>query len=214
MYTSYGISNERFGFSAKGSFRCAYENQRPIIIAFPIIMAALAVIWIVVFIVTKEMVLNRTPVDLADISVYQKAKIGVLMFGFDTAVYGTNVIALAVILCLIGLTALGYGITLGILRSGRIYTFSADDNYFEIKPPDKNSPTIFIKYDDVIMVYGEERKFIFAEHGLDITIQAKGKNYFFRYVHTPESRNKGLSETPFNILMERAGLIQKPDFLI
>lgn len=214
MYTSYGINNERFGFSAKGSFRCAYENQRPIIIVFPIIMAVLAVIWVITFLITRDMVLNQTPVDLAQISVYQTAKIGVLMFGFDTAVYGTNVIALVVILCLMGITLLAYGIILGILRSGRIYTFSADDSYFEIKPPDKNTPAIFIRYDDVIMVYGEERKFIFAEHGLDITIQTKGKNYFFRYVHTPESRINGLSETPFNILMERAGLIQKPDFLI
>jgi len=214
MYTSYGINNERFGFRAKGIFRCAYENQRLIIIIFPIIMAVLTVIWVVVFLITRDMVLNQTPVDLADISVYQKAKIGVLMFGFDVAVYGVNVISLLVILCLIGITLLSYCIVLGILRSGKVYSFNANDRYFEIQTPDKNSPSVVINYDDVIMVYGEERKFLFAEHGLDITIQTKTKIYLFRYVHTPESRIKGLSETPFNILMEKAGLVQKPDFLI
>lgn len=214
MYTSYGINNERFGFKAKGAFRCAYENQRSVIIVFPIIIAVLAIAWVVIFVVTRDMVANQTPVNLAEISVYQKAKIGVLMFGFDTAVYGTNVIALAAILCLIGITLISYCIVLGMLRAGRIYSFNANDNYFEIQTPDKNAPSIVIKYDDVVMVYGEERKFIFAEHGLDITIQTKGKNYFLRYIHTPESRIKGLSETPFNILMEKAGLVEKADFLI
>lgn len=214
MYTTFGINNERFGFRAKGSFRCAYENQRTVILVFPIIMAVLAVLWVVIFFATYNMVSNQTTVDLSQISVYQKAKIGVLMFGFDTSAYGVQVITLLVILILIVILLLSYCIILGVLRAGKIYSFKADDNYFEITSPDKNQPGVVIKYDDVIMVYGEERKFIFAEHGLDITIQAKGKNYFFRYIHTPESRIKGLSETPFNILMEKAGLIKNEGYLI
>ena len=177
-------------------------------------MVLLAIIWVAIFFLTVEMVKNATPVNLADISVYQKAKIGVLMFGFDVATYGVQVISLLAILILFIITLLTCCIVLGILRSGEIYSFNANDNYFEIRLPDKNAPSIVINYDDVIMVYGEERKFIFAEHGLDVTIKTKAKTYMLRYIHTPESRGKGLSETPFNILMEKAGFVQKPDYLI
>ncbi len=215
-YTSYSPNDERFGFKHKGSFRCSYENQRLLILLFPIIILALIAAFVIILLTAREMVMNPECVDLTKLALEQDEVGRIIIFGFDTAVYGSYVIAALAVLIVVILLIMAYCITLGILRTGINYTFTANEQYFEICPPETKNPLphIVVRYEDVVMVYGEERKFIFAEHGLDITIRTKKKTYMLRYIHTPESRKNGLSETPFNIIMERAGLINRPDFNI
>ena len=206
-YTSFSPNDERFGFSTKGSFRCAYENQRLVIIGFFIALAVMVVGAVIILIAAWDML--TTPPDVSN---YDGTRIG--LFAFNTGIYGSYVIAVAAIVIIIILTLIAFAITLTVLHAGRIHNFKANENYFEIIPPDPTIPHIIINYDDVIMVYAEERKFLFTEHGLDITVRTKKGNLFFRYVHTVESKLNGLSDTPFNILMERAGLVSRPDFNI
>lgn len=206
-YTSFSPNDERFGFKTRGSFRCAYENQRLIIIGFFIALAVMAVGAIIILIAVGEMV--TTPPDPSS---YDGTRIG--LFAFNTGIYGSYVIAVAAIIIVIIMTLIAFAITLAVLHAGRIHEFKANEAYFEVIPPDPTIPHIIIYYDDVIMVYAEERKFIFAEHGLDVTIRTKKGNILFRYIHTAESDMKGLSETPFNIIQERAGLVSRPEFRV
>lgn len=209
-YTSYSPNDERFGFKMKGSFRCAYENQRSVIIAIPLIILAFVILFIVILILTRDLVMNPEMPDFsADAPYISRMDI----FGFDVAIYGSYLVALAAILCIVLLSIIGYCIVLAVLRAGRSYTFTATEERFIICPPEKVGPCISVNYSDVIGVFAQERKFIFAEHGLDITIKTKKDDIFIRYIHTPESAMKGLSETPFNIIMERAGLVPPPQYI-
>lgn len=210
-YTSYSPNDERFGFKTQGSFRCAYENQRLIILWFVGGLIFFAIAFVVILFAVRELVMNpempdfdasKTTIDRMDI------------WGFDVAIYGSYLTALTAIICIEVLGLMAFCITLGLLRTGQKYGFIANENYFEIIPPKEELPHIIVNYNDVIMIFGEERKFIFAEHGLDVTIKMKKFSYFFRYIHTPDSRLNGLSNTPFNIIMERAELIRKPDVRI
>ncbi|MGN0656003.1 MAG: hypothetical protein ACI4KR_04360, partial [Ruminiclostridium sp.] len=47
MYTSFSPNDERFGFSVKGSFRCAYDSDRSIIIGCLIALGTLIVLFII-----------------------------------------------------------------------------------------------------------------------------------------------------------------------
>lgn len=210
-YTSYSPNDERFGFKMKGSFRCAYENQRVIILWFLIGLAFFAIAFVVILFAVREMVMNPELPDFDASDVYISR---MDIWGFDVAVYGSYLVAMIAIICIEGLGLMAFCITLGLLRTGERYLFVANENYFEIIPPKEELPHFVVNYNDVVMVYGEERKFIFAEHGLDVTIKMKKGSYFFRYIHTPHSRLNGLSGTPFNIIMERAELIRKPDIRI
>lgn len=206
-FTSFSPNDERFGFSTKGSFRCAYENQRLVIIGFFIALGIMAAGAVIILIAVWDMI--TTPPDISE---YDGTRIG--LFAFNTGIYGSYVIAVAAIVIIIILTLIAFAITLTVLHAGRIHEFKANEVYFEIIPPDPTIPHTIIYYDDVIMVYAEERKFLFTEHGLDVTVRTKKGNLFFRYVHTTESKMNGLPDTPFNILMERAGLVSRPDFNI
>lgn len=203
-FTSFSPNDERFGFSTKGSFRCAYENQRLIIIGFFIALSVLVVGAVITLIAAYNMVTTPPKIEEFDGDIW----------GFDRAIYGSYVIAVAAMICLILMTLIAFAITLTVLHAGQIHEFKANETYFEIIPPDPTIPHIIIYYDDVIMVYAEERKFLLTEHGLDVTVRTKKGNLFFRYVHTTESKLKGLSDTPFNIIQERAGLVSRPDFNI
>lgn len=208
-FTSYSPNNERFGFKMRGSFRVAYENQRPIIITIPLILLAFVILFVVILFLTKELIMNPEMPDFSDPTISRMD-----MWGFDVAVYGSYLVALCAILCIVILGAIGYCIILAVLKVGRTYTFTATEEKFIICPPEKVGACISINYADVIGISAQERKFIFAEHGVDITIKTKKGEIFLRYIHTPESAIKGLSETPFNIIMERAEIVSKPDFLV
>lgn len=204
MYTSYSPNDERFGFRMTGSFKCAYENERIAVVAFLLFEAVLIVSEFIIFGVTYGMVLNQKPNNIIESGIQT-------IFGFDMAVYGSYVIAMAAILCVIVIAAIAFLYVIMFLRAGKTYKFIANENYFEIIPPDEEQAHIVVGYSDVIMVYGEERRFLFTAAGMDITVRFRDGSVMFRYIHTPISKANGLDDTPFNIIRERSGLLGKPD---
>ncbi len=205
-FTSFSPNDERFGFRTKGSFNVPYENERVIIIWSIIILGVIFVSEIVLFFAAYNMLLTPGNVETAVSREYQS------IFAFDLLAYGTASIAMAALLCLGGLGIIAFCIILGVLKTGKTYGFTATEKYFEIIPPDETKPSMVFNYDDTLFIYADERKFLFGIGGYDITIKTKQGSYLVRYIHTPESRKMGFSETPFNIIQERIGLKGKPRF--
>ena len=116
-----------------------------------------------------------------------------------------------IIIGVLGLFA--FCIVVGFLRAGIDCEYKANENYMEIIEKGKYPRTIVIFYNDVIDVTASERKFLFAR-GLDVTVRTKKKTFLFRYIHNHLSKTGGLSETPFNIISERAGIVSKPRYRV
>lgn len=217
-YTSFSINEERFGFHTKGSFRCAYENQRLIVIGFIAAMFLLGAGMITILIMAWSIITEMgapTAAEIAD-SIVDGANPRLAGHEKEMAIFGTYMMAAAACLILLMLTVMAYLITISILKTGQTYTFEADSKRFRIFPPEKNKPVpeIVIYYDDVINVSCSERRMFSSEHGLDVFISTKQKDIVLQFIHTPRSKLEGLIQTPFNIIMERSGLTSKPDFRI
>ncbi len=218
-YTSFSPIEERFGFKTKGSFNCSYENQRMAIMVCLCIIGFFTVASIIVFIMVYNVVTDvdiPTAEELGEV-ISHGANPREFVFGFDIAVYGSYMVALLACIILLVLSVMAYFVVVAILKTGIRYTFEANEERFVIQPPEYNNeikPAIIVYYKDVINVTAKERKFIFAEHGLDVIVHCKEKDIIFHYIHTPLSRLNGISSTPFNIVMERIGIVSKPDFLI
>lgn len=197
-YTSYTPNNERFGFSTRGTFRCAYGWERLFIIfGGAVILAGIAGMIIIAFMLKSLYGSN------VEVSVYIT----------DPFNYGLYAIALATVLYTTLACIAIYIFVLTAAKSGRAMTFFANEEYFDICPS-KNERHIILYYDEVIGVTADERSFPLMPSGIDITVITKREQYVFSYIHTDKSRANGLSETPFNIVMERAGLIPPPDMFV
>ena len=196
-YTSFTPNTERFGFSMKGSFRCAHGWDRIFIIIGALIIIGLAVIFFSLW---------------GGLDDYFGHTVKITTYIAEPIEYGVQAVAMAVVLYADLLFIAGYISVATIMRSGRAYTFFANEQYFDICPPDKGRHTI-IYYDDVINVMYSERHFPLTAAGLDVTVVTKKGRFEFSLIHTPQSRNAGgVTETPFNIIMERAGLVSPPSF--
>lgn len=208
-YSSYSPNEERFGFSTSGSFKCAYDSERVIVITFLIALVVFAVGIVVCFALCYEMLF--TPVDIgkaADAASHGERS-GI--FGFNPAEYGITAMAMVFLFWLEIVGIIGFCITLALLKMGKVCTFKANENYMEIVEQGKNPRTTVIYYNDVLNVTASERKSPFLG-GLVITVYTKKSAFEFRYIHDHLSKTGGLSETPFNIICERAELVSKPKY--
>ena len=208
-YSSYSPNEERFGFSAQGSFRVGYDSERLIILIFLIALAAILVGMIICFALCFEMLF--TPVDInAAAAAGDRGERQ--LFGFNPAEYGLTAMGMVFLFWLEIVGIIAFCITLAVLKWGKTCTFKANENYMEIVEQGRKPRTTVIYYNDVINVTATQRKFLFIG-GLNITIYTKKKSFDFRYSHDHLSRTGGLSETPFNIILERAELVSKPKYM-
>ncbi len=208
-YSSYSPNEERFGFSALGSFRVAYDSERVIVIAFLISLAALLVGIVISFALCYEMLF--TPVDInAAAAAAERGERQI--FGFNAAEYGLSAMAMMFLFWLEIVGLIAFAITLAFLKTGIVCTFKANENYMEINEQGKNPRTMVFFYNDVINVTASERKFLFLS-GINVTVYTKQSMVEFRYIHNHLSKTGGLSETPFNIICERANLVSKPKYM-
>lgn len=205
-YSSYSPNEERFGFSTKGSFRIAYDSERVIVTVFLISLAALLAGMIICFALCYEMLF--TPVDVERAATGQRRDI----FGFNPVEYGLSAMGMVFLFWLEIVGLIAFAVTLTFLKTGKTCTFKANENYMEIVKQSKNPETTVIFYNDVINVTATERKFLFLG-GINVTIYTKQDFLEFRYIHDHLSKTGGLSETPFNIIMERAELVSKPKYM-
>ncbi|MBR4111544.1 MAG: hypothetical protein IKK53_00770 [Ruminiclostridium sp.] len=208
-YSSYSPNEERFGFSTAGSFRVGYDSERVIILTFLIALAAILVGMITCFALCFEMLF--TPVDInAAAAAGDRGERQ--LFGFNPAEYGLTAMGMVYLFWLEIVGIIAFCITLAVLKWGKTCTFKANENYMEIVEQGKKLRTTVIYYNDVINITAAQRKFLFIG-GLNITIYTKKKSFEFRYSHDHLSRTGGLSETPFNIILERAELVSKPKYM-
>lgn len=208
-YSSYSPNEERFGFSTSGSFKCAYDSERVIVIAFLISLAALLVGIVISFALCYEMLF--TPVDInAAAAAGERGERQI--FGFNPVEYGLSAMAMVFLFGLEIVGLIAFAITLAFLKTGKTCTFKANENYMEIVEQGKNPQTTVIFYNDVINATSSERRFLFLS-GINVTVYTKQNIFEFRYIHNHLSKTGGLSETPFNIIMERAELVSKPKYM-
>lgn len=208
-YSSYSPNEERFGFSTSGSFKCAYDSERVIVIAFLISLGVLLLGILISFVLCYELLF--TPVDInAAAAAGERGERQI--FGFNPAEYGLTAIGMVFLFWLEIVGIIAFAITLAVLKTGITCTFKANENYMEIVEQVKNPRTTVIFYNDVINVTATERKFLFLS-GINVTVYTKQNFFEYRYIHNHLSKTGGLSETPFNIIMERAELVSKPKYM-
>ena len=208
-YSSYSPNEERFGFSTSGSFKCAYESERVIVIAFLISLGVLLLGILISFVLCYELLF--TPVDINAAAAAGECGERQI-FGFNPAEYGLTAIGMVFLFWLEIVGIIAFAITLAVLKTGITCTFKANENYMEIVEQVKNPRTTVIFYNDVINVTATERKFLFLS-GINVTVYTKQNFFEYRYIHNHLSKTGGLSETPFNIIMERAELVSKPKYM-
>ncbi len=208
-YSSYSPNEERFGFSAKGGFKCAYDSERVIITAYLMGLAVLFMGMVICFVTGYEMLFTPVDINAAAAAGEQGER---QIFGFNPAEYGLSITAGIFLFWLEIVGIIGFCITLAVLKTGKSCDFKANENYMEINEYGKNPRTTVIYYNDVINVECSERKFLFLG-GLNVTVYTKKSAFEYRYIHDHLSKIGGLSETPFNIICERAGLAGKSEYI-
>ncbi len=112
------------------------------------------------------------------------------------------------LLCLVLIGIIVFSLVINILKSGKTYSFIADEKRMQISTKGKKNKFMVINYKDVIGIEYYERKFPFLG-GLTIRINTEKKLYEFRYSHSRLSEACGISETPFNIICERSAITAK-----
>ena len=209
MYTSYSPNNERFGFSIKGNFRCAYDSDRSIIIGCLIALGTLIVLFIIQLVYYFNLFDEKGAIKggIIDLSPsIPKMNSNFINFAASNIVISVSLFSLAAFI-------LTFAVIIAFLNGGRNYKFSANETGFTVIYPKKGKEELFL-YDKIIGIHEEERKFIFLRSGMDVVIKTKSYTRRFRLIHTSASRANGISETPFNIIRERIGLVKRPDYHI
>ena len=106
-------------------------------------------------------------------------------------------------------------ILVGMIRmilSGDQYTFYADEQKMLIVCP-KRDVRADIYYSEVLNVEYIERKRFSKLVGYDVSIYCKGGIHTFKFLFPYKAYKKNKDLTPFVIIEERAGLLERPEFL-
>lgn len=209
MYTSINPISDRFGFKVSGKFKCAFKNERVILIAGLVPVAAFVVLIIIsaidyagLFKPNGAIKDGLFEVVIEDGEAIVRASPGFINFSAGIWSFGFSAIVLAVLL-------VAYLVLVLVMRAGRSYKFEANENGMSIIFPDGREESFL--YKDVIAVKDVERKFLYGSRGLNVTVKTKSRDYTYCLVHTPLSRVNGVVETPFNIVKERAELTNERD---
>ncbi len=196
-YTSFSPNDERFGFDMRGGFRHSFGGERPFIIIGGIVIIALTAVFF------------SSWVGLND---YMGSTVSISVYIAKPLEYGVQALAMAITLYTALFLLAVYITVICVMRAGINYQFHATEEYFDVWT--KNKRHVIIHYNDVVNVMYSERRFPLAAAGLDVTVVTKKGRFEFMLIHTPKSKTEGISETPFNIVLERAGLVAPPDMFI
>ncbi len=205
-YSTFSPIDDRFGFRTKGNFKCAYDGERVAIFVILAVIAFFLVAAVVCFIFGAQMIF--TPPDI-DKTVYEYEQGNRVIFGFSTAEYGLLIISMVIFVIMAILSTAALLVAFAILKSGKNCFYKADEIRMEIIQQGRRKKVSVINYADVTKVDYRERKFPLL-NGMDIWVHTKNKVHEFRYIHSHLSKVAGLSETPFNIICERTGLVSRP----
>lgn len=217
MYTSFGKANDRFGFSTGGTFSCAFRNDRlaviagVLVIALIVIAAVSDIVWLVQNTANAGAQASAGMYDM----IYNMNTDGAKDPKLNVWGGAINTGFAIIILAVIGITGvfalIAFGIVLIFLHRGKLYKFTANDESFIVTYPAKERTTVEFRYDDIIGLTWEKRKFPLAPECLDITVKTKIGDFDYRVILTKIGRVNGITETPFNYIREKIGLAPKDE---
>ncbi len=182
--TSYSTNEDRFGFTRKGTFHCRLKNEKVVLLA---IIAASAIVELILVLYTlSEPIFGRSL----------------------TSTFWDYVI----ILCCVAVPIVC--ITMfRIAKSGEEYRFTANEEKMLITCA-KHDLRTDVYYANVAGVdYFPIKSMSGNFRGYTVTIMCRdGYNFKFDFLFPQNMQIKSKDMTPFVIIEERAGLLEKPEF--
>lgn len=182
--TSYSAIDDRFSFSRKGIFWCRKKHETGYVAAYIAICTVVTVI-IWAFSIKAEPHLA-----------------GILYTLIFDVLKLASVIAYP--LLLVG------GVR--TILAGDIYNYTANEEKMLITCPKKDYRTD-IFYSDVLNVEYKERQGVKKIKGYDVTVYCRDMIRTFAFVFPSKAVVRHPDMTPFRILEERSGLLEKPEFI-
>ena len=98
-----------------------------------------------------------------------------------------------------------------VIRSGILYNYTANEEKMLITCP-KLDLRADIYYKNVLHVEYENIMFLGKIRGYNVTIYSKDGTFTFNYLFPAKDTIRTPDITPFRIIEERAGLLEKPEF--
>lgn len=190
-HAGYSHIDDRFGFCAKGTFRCP-KKKEPLMLA---VVAMVYTAWLVIVVVNAVIVLSRDN-TMPIFDPYRTLE--------DFLPTVDLVIVIITVLLLVLLTV-AVVIAVIIITSGREYTYFADEIKMVITDPD-GAKTVF-EYKDIVSVrYEKLTLFTRRDRGYDVYIETRYRTHNYQYIYSKNKLLRQEKNTPFFILEERAGL--------
>lgn len=182
--TSYSVNDDRFGFSRKGTFHCRLKNEITVIII--IIAASLLFAFILLLYLLKTQLFGG---------------------GLTAALWDYVVILLLIATPIACITLIR------VARSGEEYRFTANEEKMLITCA-KHDIRADIYYANVAGVdYFPIKNMSGNLIGYTVTMLCRdGYNFKFDFLFPQNMQIKSKDMTPFVIIEERAGLLEKPEF--
>ena len=190
-HIGYAQVDDRYGFCAKGTFRCPRKKE-------PLMLAIVAAVYTACLLIT---IINAVIVLTSDLSMP--------IFEYDKTIedFAPTIDLLVVILSVLIMVLLTVGVVIAviIITGGREYTYFADEIKMVISDPD-GVKTVF-EYKDILSVtYEKLTLFKRRERGFDVYIETKYRTHNYQYIYSENKLLREEKDTPFFILEERAGL--------
>lgn len=190
-HVGYAKVDDRYGFYAKGNFRCPKKKE-------PLMLAIVAAVYTACLLIT---VINAVIVLTSDLSMP--------IFEYDRKIedFLPTIDLLVVILSVLLVVLLTVAVVIAviIITGGREYTYFADEVKMVITDPD-GVKAVF-EYKDIISVtYEKLTLFKRRERGFDVYIETKYRTHNYQYIFSKNKLLREEKDTPFFILEEKAGL--------
>ncbi len=183
--TSFSAIDDRFDYSRKGIFRCKYRNENAYVA-----LVILGVVLVTMFI--------------WGFSMFADANLASVVF---TLIFDVLKIA-SVIAAPLSLVAL-----IRMVRSGQEYRFNAGKEKMLITCPAANHRSD-IFYDNVSAVQYYPFNTASNPRGYNVIISCKdGSSFSYCYLFPPNCPHKDPDITPFRIIEEHVGLIERPEYI-
>ena len=190
-HAGYAQVDDRYGFCAKGTFRCPRKKE-------PLMLAIVAAVYTACLLIT---IVNAVIVLTSDLSMpifeYDKTIDDFLptidLLGVIVSVLLVVILTVAVILSVI------------IITNGKEYTYFADEIKMVITDPD-GEKTVFEYKDMISVTYEKLTLFKRRQRGFDVYIETKYRTHNYQYIYSENKLLRSEKDTPFFILEERAGL--------
>lgn len=190
-HAGYSQIEDRYGFCAKGTFRCP-KKREPLMLA---IVAIVYTAWLAIVVVNAVIVLSRD--NTMPIFDYDRT--------LEDFLPTVDLVIVIITVLLLVLLTVAVMIAVPIITGGREYTYFADEIKMVITDPD-GAKTVFEYKDIVSVTYERLTLFTRRERGYDVYIETKYRTHNYQYIFSKNKLLRQEKDTPFFILEERAGL--------